>query len=225
MNKILQMLKLQQQLNDATNGKGWESGVTKNGKSINWKRCSYLECAELIESYPWKHWKNIDAKPDYENIKIEVVDIWHFIMSQALTDYKVGGLGNIETLAKDITNLQNFEHFKVKYIPIKKDYYVQIEAIELLIHALFCGKSIEKLIMQFFNISIQSGLNLDNLYKLYIGKNILNQFRQDHGYKEGSYIKIWNNEEDNVTMQRILDNEPEITPEALYEKLEETYPV
>ncbi|MCB4754579.1 MAG: dUTP diphosphatase [Sulfurovum sp.] len=225
MNKILQMLKLQQQLNDATNGKGWESGVTKNGKPINWKRCSYLECAELIESYPWKHWKNIDAKPDYENIKIEVVDIWHFIMSQALTDYKVGGLGNIETLAKDITNLQNFEDFKVKYISIKKDYYVQIEAIELLIHALFCGESIEKLIMQFFNISIQSGLNLDNLYKLYIGKNILNQFRQDHGYKEGSYIKIWNNEEDNVTMQRILDNEPEITPEALYEKLEETYPV
>ena len=32
MDKILQMLQLQQQLNDAsfTNGKGWEKGVTKN---------------------------------------------------------------------------------------------------------------------------------------------------------------------------------------------------
>jgi hypothetical protein len=65
MDKILQMLQLQQQLNDATNGEGWEKGVTKNGKLIDWKRCSYLECAELIESYPWKHWKNIDAQPDY----------------------------------------------------------------------------------------------------------------------------------------------------------------
>jgi hypothetical protein len=52
MNKIRQMLTLQQQLNDATNGEGWEGGTTKNGKVIDWKRASYLECAELIESYP-----------------------------------------------------------------------------------------------------------------------------------------------------------------------------
>ena len=71
MQKILQMLQLQQQLNDNTNGKEWEKGITKNGKIIDWKRCAYLECAELIESYPWKHWKSIDASPDYENIKIE----------------------------------------------------------------------------------------------------------------------------------------------------------
>ena len=50
MDKILQMLLLQQQLNDATNGEGWEKGTTKNGKLIDWKRCTYLECAELIES-------------------------------------------------------------------------------------------------------------------------------------------------------------------------------
>ncbi|HFS82753.1 MAG TPA: dUTPase, partial [Epsilonproteobacteria bacterium] len=49
MNKISQMLTLQQELNDATNGKGWEKGITKNGKLIDWKRCIYLECAELIE--------------------------------------------------------------------------------------------------------------------------------------------------------------------------------
>ena len=39
MNKILQMLTLQQQLNDATNGAGWEYGKTKNNKLIDWKRC------------------------------------------------------------------------------------------------------------------------------------------------------------------------------------------
>ena len=35
MDKILQMLELQQQLNDATNGLGWEDGMTKNGKPAN----------------------------------------------------------------------------------------------------------------------------------------------------------------------------------------------
>jgi len=224
MNKILQMLKLQQQLNDATNGKGWEKGVTKNGKLIDWKRCTYLECAELIESYPWKHWKNIDAEPDYENIKIEAVDIWHFIMSQGLEDYKMQSLGTIEDLADIICNLDNYPMFLEETTPTTKNYYEQIEIVETLMQVLFCKESTIKLMEAFINVAVQSGLNLDSLYKLYVGKNILNQFRQDHGYKEGSYIKIWNGQEDNVTMQHVLEQSDNITPEALYAALEEAYP-
>ncbi len=224
MDKILQMLQLQQQLNDATNGKGWENGSTKNGKLIDWKRCTYLECAELIESYPWKHWKNIDAKPDYENIKIEAVDIWHFIMSQGLEDYKIQDLGSIEVLAKNINILPNFQTFDQEISPTTKDYYEQIAVVETLMKTLFCGESTEKLMGAFIDVAVQSGLNLDALYKLYVGKNILNKFRQDHGYKEGSYIKTWNGEEDNVAMQRVLEQENDISPEGLYMALEKAYP-
>jgi dimeric dUTPase (all-alpha-NTP-PPase superfamily) len=225
MDKILQMLQLQQQLNDATNGEGWEKGVTKNGKIIDWKRCSYLECAELIESYPWKHWKNIDAEPDYANIKIEAVDIWHFIMSQGLEDYKMQNLGNIETLATNINKLPNFQTFHEDIMPTTKNYYEQIEVVEMLMKTLFCEGSTEKLIESFIDVAIQSGLNLDALYKLYIGKNILNKFRQDHGYKEGSYIKIWNGEEDNVIMQRVLEENENVSPVELYKALEKAYPL
>lgn len=224
MNKILQMLKLQQQLNDATNGEGWEKGVTKNGKLIDWKRCTYLECAELIESYPWKHWKNIDAQPDYDNIKIEAVDIWHFIMSQGLEDYKMQHLGSIEELSDAICNLNNYPEFLEEITPTTKNYYEQIEVVEKLMKVLFCNESTTRLMEAFINVAVQSGLNLDSLYKLYVGKNILNQFRQDHGYKEGTYIKIWNGQEDNVTMQGILERSGDITPEALYAALEEAYP-
>jgi dimeric dUTPase (all-alpha-NTP-PPase superfamily) len=224
MNKILQMLLLQQELNDATNGEGWEKGLTKNGKQIDWKRCTYLECAELIESYPWKHWKNIDAKPDYDNIKIEAVDIWHFIMSQGLEDYKMQNLGSIETLASNINKLPNFQTFTADITPTTKNYYEQIEVVEALMKTLFCGESTEALMESFIDVAVQSGLNLDALYKLYIGKNILNRFRQDHGYKEGTYIKIWNGEEDNVVMQRILDETEDISPEELYKALEKAYP-
>ncbi len=224
MDKILQMLELQQALNDATNGLGWENGMTKNGKIIDWKRCTYLECAELIESYPWKHWKNIDAKPDYANIKIEAVDIWHFIMSQALEDYKRGDLGSIDTLANNITSLTNFSAFSRDVIEHFKDYYAQIEVVEVLMKMLFCGASTEKLVEAFLDVASISGLNLDTLYTLYIGKNILNQFRQDHGYKDGSYVKIWNGEEDNVVMQRYLDAHPNISPQELYTALKSSYP-
>ena len=224
MDKILQMLQLQQQLNDATNGEDWEKGITKNGKVIDWKRCTYLECAELIESYPWKHWKNIDAKPDYANIQIEAVDIWHFIMSQGLEDYKMKELGSIETLAANINRLSNFNDFTSEITPTTKNYYEQIEVVETLMRALFCGESTERLMETFIDVALEAGLNLDKLYTLYVGKNILNQFRQDHGYKEGTYIKIWNGEEDNVTMQSVLEKNENVTPDELYKALEEAYP-
>ena len=224
MNKILQMLELQQQLNDATNGTDWENGLTKNGKKIDWRRCTYLECAELIESYPWKHWKNIDAKADYENIKIEAVDIWHFIMSQGLEDYKIKNLGNIEDLATNISTLSNFQEFKEDVVECKKDYYEQIEVVEALMKTLFCESSTQKLMQSFIDVAMQSGLNLETLYELYVGKNILNQFRQDHGYKDGSYIKVWNEKEDNVVMQNILKESENITPDELYDELKKAYP-
>ena len=224
MDKILQMLELQQELNDATNGEGWEDGLTKNGKPIDWKRCTYLECAELIDSYPWKHWKNIDARPDYANIKIETVDIWHFIMSQGLEDYKRGNLGSIETLANNINALSNFSTFTAEIKEHFKDYYEQIAVVEVLMKTLFSGGSTEKLMEAFINVAVQSGLNLDTLYTLYVGKNILNKFRQDHGYKDGTYIKIWNGEEDNVSMQRVLEENENVTPQELYQALEKAYP-
>ena len=225
MGKVLQMLQLQQQLNDETNGLGWEEGITKNGKVIDWRRCTYLECAELIESYPWKHWKNIDAKPDYENIKIEVVDIWHFILSQALQNYKIKKLGSLEVLSRKIGSLANFERFSQETTATTKSSYQQIEMIEQLLTKLFQSSPIEEIIEVFIEIALESELNLDALYALYIGKNILNKFRQEHGYKEGTYLKIWGDKEDNAVMQEILESTSEITPQALYAALEKHYPI
>jgi len=223
MSKIQTMLELQQQLNDATNGLDWESGITKNNKVIDWRRCIHLELAELIESYPWKHWKNIDAQPDYENIKIETVDIWHFIMSEALRVYKTESLGDIEKLAEDIVSMPTYQKFTTKQSVAALDNYEQIAVHEEMYRAIFCDKSIESIIAQFFKIASVANLGLDELYSLYIGKNILNQFRQDHGYKDGSYIKIWDGKEDNVIMQEILKNDANITPQHLYVELERHY--
>ncbi len=66
-------------------------------------------------------------------------------------------------------------------------------------------------------------LDFDSLYKLYIGKNILNKFRQDNGYKDGSYKKVWNGKEDNVVMQEILNSNSSISPDELYNKLKNEY--
>ena len=219
MNRILTMLELQQKLNDNTNGKGWENGLTAQGKKIDWRRCIYLEAAELVESYPWKHWKNIDAKVDSKNVKVELVDIWHFVMSEVLRVNALGDARDLKELASDIeTSIKNHN---VSYL---QDYYAQIEAIEELIHKLFCNFDLIDFTVTFFNLCTKLGLEFDELYALYIGKNILNIFRQDHGYKDGTYIKIWNGKEDNVVMQEILANSSNISTDELYKELEKYYP-
>lgn len=202
--KIKEMFLMQQRLNDETNGFGWEDGYTKNGKLISWKRCIYMECAELIDSFAWKHWKNIDAKPDIQNIIIEIVDIWHFVMSLILEkNYKIK---NLDEILNDIVLVSGYAKFTSQAYNID-DYniYEIINDIELLIHQT-SGFNIDvcELLTNYFRIALKCGVNLEILFEMYIGKNVLNKFRQDNGYKEGNYKKLWNGVEDNVVLGEIL---------------------
>ena len=224
MDKILLMLQLQAQLNDATNGEDWTKGITKNGKEINWKRCIYMECAEMVDSFSWKHWKNIDQEPDWDNHQIEVVDVWHFIMSLAIENYAQNLKGGVDDIGINISELQSFATINLE----SKTFDSQVNVIAKIENLMLMSLSkevldIENMIAEFFDLVVMSGLDLETLYRLYVGKNILNQFRQDNGYKDGSYIKIWAGEEDNVVMKRVWEENANIKPDALYKELTKLY--
>jgi len=224
MDKILLMLQLQAQLNDATNGEKWTEGVTKNGKTINWRRCIYMECAEMVDSFSWKHWKSINQKPDWDNLQIEVVDVWHFIMSLAIENYSKNLRGGIEDIALNISQLPSFSTIDKRNnsFGFQDDVINKVENIIRL--SLEEGElKLEEMFSEFFDLAVMSGLDLETLYRLYVGKNILNQFRQDNGYKDGTYIKIWNGEEDNVVMKRVWEENGDIKPELLYKELAKAY--
>ena len=87
----------------------------------------------------------------------------------------------------------------------------------------YLNSGIERFIDQFFRCCKISGLSFNWLQKLYIGKNCLNKFRQDNGYKEGTYVKVWNGDEDNVVMVSILEQMENVSFDELYNKLEEAY--
>jgi len=224
MDKILLMLQLQAQLNDATNGEDWTKGVTKNGKTINWRRCIYMECAEMVDSFSWKHWKSINQEPDWDNLQIEVVDVWHFIMSLAIENYSKNLRGGIEDLALNISQLPSFSTIDKRNNSFGFQDKV-IEKVENIIRlALEVGElKLEEMFSEFFDLAVMSGLDLETLYRLYVGKNILNQFRQDNGYKDGTYIKVWNGEEDNVVMKRVWEDNGDIKPDILYKELTKLY--
>ena len=217
--KLEEMFLLQKELNDSTNGKNWELGSNKFGKEINWLRCIHMEVAELIDSAPWKHWKNITADADMKNVHVELVDIWHFLMSYILQETNVPkgvSLVNTHCIYEAVENvdvkLMIKESEKLSYIAL---------AIETGNMPIFSG--IERFIDQFFRTCKISGLSFTWLQKLYIGKNCLNKFRQDNGYKEGSYIKEWNGREDNVVMIEIIDTMENVSFDILYSELTKAY--
>ena len=224
MDKILLMLQLQAQLNEATNGEEWTKGVTKNGKTINWNRCIYMECAEMVDSFSWKHWKSINQEPDWDNLQIEVVDVWHFIISLAIENYSKEMKGGIEDLAINISQLNSFNTIDTTNdtFATQDEIIAKVESI-IKLSLEKDSLDLELLISEFFDLVVMSGLDLQTLYRLYVGKNILNQFRQDNGYKDGTYIKVWNGEEDNVVMKRIWEEDSSIKPDALFKELSKLY--
>ncbi len=221
---LAEMFRLQQKLNDDTNGIGWEKGYNKHNRIINWRRCITMECAELIDSFNWKHWKDINIEPDWDNITIELVDIWHFVMSLGLEYYKNRNLGTIDDLVAYVIDTKYFDEFCTDSIaPDNEDSLAIINNIEHLMKDTLTQENFYKITDDFFMIAIECGLSMDDLYKYYLGKNVLNGFRQNNGYKEGTYQKIWNGKEDNDVMMRILEEDSSLTAEGLYRKLEEAY--
>ena len=213
MNQIEQMFLLQKQLNDETNGEVWIKGYTKENRKISWYRGIYMEVAEAIDSFNWKHWKNIDDEPDWDNIRVELVDIWHFVMSESI---------RIED--QSYAN----KHLDMK---VKDDYDTDtlISLLEMMLK-LSITSSIDKKVNNireitdtFFTIISHLGIDVEDLYKRYVIKNQLNTFRQKNGYKDGSYIKNWDGVEDNVIAFDIMNNNPKITPTELYTELDSVY--
>ena len=213
MNQIEQMFLLQKQLNDETNGEVWIKGYTKENREISWYRGIYMEVAEAIDSFNWKHWKNINDEPDWDNIRVELVDIWHFVMSESI---------RIED-----------QSYANKYLDMKaKDDYdidALISLLEMMLK-LSITSSIDKEVNKireitdiFFTIISHLGIDVEDLYKRYVIKNQLNTFRQKNGYKDGSYIKNWDGVEDNVIAFDIMNNNPKITPTELYTELDSVY--
>ena len=222
--KLEEMFELQKRLNDETNGANWELGINKFDKEINWLRCIYMEGSELIDSTPWKHWKNINAESDMDNIQIELVDIWHFLMSYILQETnipKAVSVVNTHCIYESNTTLD----YKTIIKEVEKLLYV---SLAMQTKNLSSNNGIEQLIEQFFKCCKVSGLSFNWLQKLYIGKNCLNKFRQDHGYKEGTYKKQWiandkKQREDNEIMFEVLRNEQNISFDELYLALDEAY--
>lgn len=201
MNKaFITMLTMQNKMNQKVHPE-WPS------QNYEWYRAIWIECGELVEHYGYKWWKKQHA--DMDQVKLEVVDIWHFGMSARFNG------DSIEKIADQMT--KELEGHQVTSIGV-------IEATEALAADILARKQFS--VCLFWDLLYSVGLDFESLYEQYVGKNVLNFFRQDHGYKTGEYIKQWQGREDNEHLVEILtttDTNAIDFADQVYQQLQDRY--
>lgn len=176
--QILTMLEMQDAINSRVHPQ-WRS------QGFEWYRAIWVEAAELLDHYGWKWWKQ--QSPDIEQVKLELVDIWHFGLSQLLVSdadqrrlvlHVLDGFSQAPPGSEFRADLENF----VAHTLVRQGFDVK----------------------KFVTLLNLVGLGFDELYLRYVSKNVLNFFRQDNGYQEGTYIKIWDGREDNEHLVEVV---------------------
>lgn len=205
--KIKQLFLLQDKFNKEVNP-NW---ITAN---YSWETAIFVETSELIDSLGYKWWKH--TVPDMDNSRVELVDILHFLLSKLMT---------IMTMEKGVdlltTSLSGYD-FSLGSDGLSK---LISKSLIKMNSELTLGNFEEAVNWFSFVASIMFD-NFDDVFNLYMVKNVLNKFRQNNGYKEGTYKKHWNFNgdvvEDNKVAESILKNG--ITDfEKVYSKLETIY--
>jgi hypothetical protein len=143
-------------------------------------------------------------------VRLEIVDIWHFALSIHLIAGDDPGR-TAERIAADLERPAQIRDFR--------------EAIEKMAEEAIRTRGAD--VSTFAALMRLAGMDFDDLYKTYVGKNVLNRFRQDYGYKQGTYLKTWDGREDNEHLARILatiDADSPAFGDQVYERLARAYP-
>lgn len=174
-----------------------------------WYRAIWVECAELLDHHGWKWWKH--QTPDWAQVQLELVDIWHFGLSALLTSgVPATAIATALGEAPDASAARGAEAFcravEVFAANTLRTRDFDLPGFAALVHA--------------------AGLDFEALYRGYVGKNVLNRFRQDRGYQQGTYRKHWGGREDNewlVILSADLDPESANFAADLHAALDASY--
>lgn len=198
--QLITMLELQNDMNTKVHPE-WRQ------QNFEWYRAIWVECAELLDHYGWKWWKK--QTPDLGQIALELVDIWHFGLSLLLLKGD-----SAEAIANHV--MAEFSSSSEK-----GDFRLDLEDFT---HQTLASKEFE--LARFARLMQGIDMDFEQLYVGYVGKNVLNFFRQDHGYQDGTYQKQWGGVEDNEHLVEIveqMDTSAGNFKDELYSRMLERY--
>jgi dimeric dUTPase (all-alpha-NTP-PPase superfamily) len=180
-------------------------------------RAVLVESVEALEHYGWKWWKRQD--PNLEQLRIELIDIWHFLLSHYLDGAQGDRAAAAQRIARDWQAPAEIALDGATTRIAGADTRTRLELLAAL-------SALRRVSLPLFCSLLEDcGIDAERLYRDYVSKNVLNHFRMDHGYKSGAYEKIWEGREDNEHMAEILARLGPIPglAERLYGELERKY--
>lgn len=200
------MLKLQGRINSVVNP-DWVA------KDFPFLRAVVVEGAEALEHHGWKWWKRQD--PELDQVRLELIDILHFVLSHALVvaakelGVAKGDAEGLERLIPaaqaTLTRTLDAELSQSFLLFDGKEYrFCDLSLLEKFELMIGLGVSRRYSLRLLLDAWADVGGTMITMFVAYTGKNVLNVFRQEHGYKDGTYIKIWDGREDNEHLSEIM---------------------
>lgn len=142
-------------------------------QNFDWNTAIIDECQEILEHLGWKWWKKGYrtglTEGNKAQVQLEVIDILHFLIS---LDVQEG------VKAADLLALVN-GGFCSNNIWATVDWVRNDAATGTLTMCMWA------------ELAHSVDLTTEQVLETYTQKFVLNKFRQDHGYKDGSYVKEW----------------------------------
>ena len=209
--RLKEMLIIQNELNSIQN-KFWRYELKSSELAI----AVIVECGELCDHLNYKWWGNQSKSIDISQVKLELVDIWHFLLSEFFAKGKDVNF-ILSSIDEDFVERGTVGEFNGQNL---------LQAVGEFLNVFAGDRFAKDTYIECFGILLNYAcMTFAELYRLYIGKSTLNLFRWSHGYREGTYIKIWDGLEDNEHLTRILDDIPEddLNSENIMKQLEKIY--
>ena len=179
-----------------------DAGINHEGEYLPWL-AAVAEVIEMCEHLSLiSTWKK-QSEPDLKQAFMELVDVFAFVMS-----------------GRDSNDINPYD-INESMISCRSEVNHTGEIFRILISSI-CNER--------FNFALGCilaickgyfGRDYDDIYYYYMGKQILTRFRQDNGYKDGTYFKNWGDLEDNEYLTYFLENVNEL--DDLYNSLSESY--
>ena len=181
----------------------WRTNKPEAFHTACWK-----EAAEMLDWLDWKWWKA--GSENLAQLRLEVIDILHFGLSMQMVQ-------NPELAIEDLARLESW-FAPAEYadkLPITEK--IGVLAGDAALHRRFS-------VVMFNALVRELGMTPEMVFSLYMGKNVLNHFRLQNGYKEGTYVKTWDGLEDNDYMMSVVEGiNPETFEADLHELLTAKY--
>jgi hypothetical protein len=182
-------------------------------KGWNYPDAMFTEATEAFNHLNWEWWRAVDRKIDWDQVKLEWVDVGHFLFSEIMASRNENKFKTVltrfqeeakpaESVSVDSvkSNIKEFIHAVLSYDSIKDEDWV------------ITHEELRNVLGWFLVVVAELGLTIEQYYTLFIGKVCLNQLRWKNGYKKGIYnpyedpkedhcseyyIKNWDGVEDN----------------------------